>query len=88
MSEENKTRGKFEIIVMTKSENFEIHEKELLTKVCEDALVRAGFDRNLKKWELKDSDGKNVPFEETEEKAGVTPGSRYYLTQKIGAGGS
>ena len=88
MSEENKLRSKFEIIEMTKPENCEIHNEELLKKVCEDALKRAGFSRDLSKWELKDSDGEVVSFEETEMKAGVTPGSRYYLTQKIGAGGS
>ncbi len=88
MSEKNKSHGKFEIIVMTKPENFEIHEDELLKKVCEDALSRAGFNRDLSKWELKDSSGKIVSFEETEKNAGVIAGSRYYLTQKIGAGGS
>lgn len=88
MSEENKLHGKFEIIVMTKQENFEIHEEELLKKVCEEALIRAGFNRDLSKWELKDSSGKLISFDETEKQAGVAPGSRYYLTQKIGAGGS
>lgn len=88
MSDENKLHGKFEIIVMTKPENFEIHEDELLKKVCEEALTRAGFNRDLSKWELKDSSGNLISFDETEKKAGVVPGSRYYLTQKIGAGGS
>lgn len=87
MHEDVKVHGKFEIVVMTKPETFEIHEDELLRKVCEDALSRAGYSKDLSKWELKDSSGKLVSFDDTEEQAGVKPENKYFLTQKIGAGG-
>ena len=79
--------GKFTIIVATAPEEFEIHPTELLRKVSEEALNRAGFGRDLSNWELKNSTGALVSFDLTEQAAGVKPGSKYFLTQKIGAGG-
>lgn len=87
MPEETREHGKFIIVVMTKPEEFEIHESELMSKVSEEALHRAGFPSDLTKWELKNSAGKIIPFSDTEKLAGVSPGARYFLTQKIGAGG-
>lgn len=87
MAEEAKPHGRFTIIVMTKPEEFEIREAELMQSVSEEALKRAGFAPDLSKWELKDSGGQVVPFDQSERQAGVRPGSRYFLTQKIGAGG-
>lgn len=37
---------KFEIIVMAKPEDFEVHESEILKKVCKGALSRPGFFRS------------------------------------------
>jgi hypothetical protein len=87
MAEERLDHGKFTIIVMTKPEEFEVREGEMMRTVSQEALKRAGFGTDLSNWELKDTAGHIVPFDQTERQAGVRPGSRYFLTQKIGAGG-
>jgi hypothetical protein len=87
MAEEKREPGKFVVVVATKPEEFEVRGHELMRSVSENALHRAGFDRDLSKWELKNSTGEIVSFDQTEREAGVKTGSKYFLTQKIGAGG-
>jgi hypothetical protein len=63
--------GPLEAAILCPVEGFEIHEGESMRTVSREALIRAGFGSDLSNWELKDSAGHIVPFDQTELQAGV-----------------
>ena len=80
--------GKFTISVMGKSEVFEIQEQSPLSRPSEEALRRTHNNPDLSKWVLKNSQGVELNFSETERQAGIKNGDVLYLSPKIGAGGA
>jgi Protein of Unknown function (DUF2604) len=80
--------GRFTIVVMGKSEAFEIQEQSPLSKPSEEALRRTHNNPDLSKWVLKNSQGIELSFSETEKQAGIKGGDVLYLSPKIGAGGA
>ncbi len=80
--------GKFAIIVMGQRVDLTIHEQEKLAKPSEEALRETHNNPDLTKWTLKNGQGKELSFSETERQAGIKNHDELFLSPKIGAGGT
>jgi hypothetical protein len=84
----DKRKDEFTIVVMSKDVEFTIQEHTKLAIPSEEALKETGNNPDLSKWTLKNGNGKELSFEETEKDAGIKKGDVLYLSPKTSAGGS